>query len=233
MDTPVRARRILIVDDEADVRALLLATFEDAGYDVDLASDGVLALSRILARRPDLVVLDLVMPAMDGRELIAKLAALPAPPPIVVISGVPGSPPSLGPLQPIVRGYLSKPFPPDFLLRTCARILAAIEREPERACVDRRKAVRHRVTIEVALLSMEGVPFVRGHVLDLSVEGAQIDLGVPLAQDSRVRLALFLPDGREPLDLVAQVRWRDGVAMGVRFERPTPEALARIEAVLG
>ena len=87
--------------------------------------------------------------------------------------------PTPGPLQPIVRAYLSKPFPLDFLLRTCARILAAVERESTRAGLDRRKAVRHRVTIDVALLFDQGVPFVRGHVLDLSVEGAQVDLGTP------------------------------------------------------
>ena len=85
MLTPDRAKRILVVDDEMDVRALLLATLEDAGYDVDLASDGVLALARILAHRPDLVVLDLMMPGMDGHELIAKLAAVPSSPPIIAI----------------------------------------------------------------------------------------------------------------------------------------------------
>jgi CheY-like chemotaxis protein len=232
MPSPVLAKRILVVDDEADVRALLLATLEDAGYDVDLASDGVLALARILAHRPDIVVLDLLMPGMDGRELIAKLAALPSSPPIIVISGIPGSPPTLGPLQPLVRAYLSKPFPMDFLLRTCARVLAVVERESLRAWLDRRKAVRHRVTIGVALLSIDGVPFVQGHVLDLSVDGAQIDLGTPLAQDSRVRLVFFLPDGQEPLTLVARVRWRDGVTMGVQFERLSAVAIARIKALL-
>jgi len=232
MLTPDRAKRILVVDDEMDVRALLLATLEDAGYDVDLASDGVLALARILAHRPDLVVLDLMMPGMDGHELIAKLAAVPSSPPIIAISGVPGSPPTLGPLQPLVRAYLSKPFPMDFLLRTCARVLAAVARESSRAGLDRRKAVRHRVTSEVALVSTDGLPFVRGHVLDLSVEGAQIDLGTPLAQDSRVALAFFLPDGQEPLNVAAQVRWRDGATMGVQFQGLPAAAASRIEALL-
>jgi CheY-like chemotaxis protein len=232
MDTLTRRRRILVVDDEADVRAMLLATLEDAGYDVDLAEDGVSALGRILAHRPDLMTLDLSMPGMDGWELVAKLATLPAPPPIIVISGVSGSPRMLGSLQPFVRAYLSKPFPADFLLQTCARILDAVEREPARVAVERRKSVRHPVTIEVSLLSAEGVPLVRGHVLDLSADGAQIDLGIPLAQDSRVGLALSLPDGVAPLNLAAQVRWREGAVMGVRFEDLPAEAVARLTRLL-
>jgi CheY-like chemotaxis protein len=185
MDTLPRRRRILVVDDEADVRALLLATLEDAGYDVDLAEDGVSALGRILAHRPDLVTLDLSMPGMDGWELAAKLGALPAPPPIVVISGAEGSPGMLGSLQPLVRACLSKPFPAGFLLQTCARVLDAVERARACVVVERRKSVRRPVAIDVTLLSAEGVPLVRGHVLDLSVDGAHLDLGIPLAQDSR------------------------------------------------
>jgi CheY-like chemotaxis protein len=232
MDTLPRRRRILVVDDEADVRALLLATLEDAGYDVDLAEDGVSALGRILAHRPDLVTLDLSMPGMDGWELAAKLGALPAPPPIVVISGAEGSPGMLGSLQPLVRACLSKPFPAGFLLQTCARVLDAVERARACVVVERRKSVRRPVAIDVTLLSAEGVPLVRGYVLDLSVDGAHLDLGIPLAQDSRVALAISLPDGAEPLTLVGQVRWRDGAIMGVRFEDPSAEAAARLTRLL-
>jgi CheY-like chemotaxis protein len=232
MDTQTRRRRILVVDDEADIRALLLATFEDAGYDVDLADDGVAALARILAHRPDLMTLDLAMPGMDGWDLVAKLATLPAPPPIVLISGVHSSPRMPGPLQPFVFAYLSKPFPVDFLLATCARILDAVEREPVRVAVERRRSVRRPVTTDVALLSADGAPVVRGHVLNLSAEGAEIDLGTPLAQDSRVALAISLPDGIEPLIVAAQVRWRYGDSLGVQFEDLSPEAVARLAGLL-
>ncbi len=232
MDTLTRRRRILVVDDEADMRALLLATFEDAGYDVDLAEDGVSALARILAHRPDLVTLDLSMPGMDGWELVAKLGTLPAAPPIVVISGVHGSPQILGRLPRIVYAYLSKPFPVDFLLQTCARVLNAVERGPVSVAIERRKSVRLPVTVDVALLSSDGTPLVRGHILDLSAKGAQIDLGTPLAQDSRVTLAISLPDGIEPLTVAARVRWRDGVILGVRFEELSAPAVARLTALL-
>jgi hypothetical protein len=149
-----------------------------------------------------------------------------------VISGVHGSPQILGRLPHIVYAYLSKPFPVDFLLRTCARVLNTVERAPVRVAIERRKSVRQPLTIDVALLSSDGTPLVRGHILDLSAKGAQMDLGTPLAQDSRVALAISLPDGIEPLTVVARVRWRDGAILGVRFEELSAPAVARLAALL-
>jgi hypothetical protein len=59
-----------------------------------------------------------------------------------------------------------------------------------------------------------------------------MDLGTPLAQDSRVALAISLPDGIEPLTVVARVRWRDGAILGVRFEELSAPAVARLAALL-
>jgi CheY-like chemotaxis protein len=71
----VASKRILVVDDDPDVRLLFRLIFESAGYQVDEARNGVAALILIKDSLPDLVVTDMVMPQMDGQELIRRLRA--------------------------------------------------------------------------------------------------------------------------------------------------------------
>ena len=67
--------KILLVDDEPALRELLRATFEGADVSVDEAESGLEAEARIRRRRPDVIVLDLRMPVMDGVELCKRLKA--------------------------------------------------------------------------------------------------------------------------------------------------------------
>jgi len=66
-------KRILVVDDEPDVRNFLVVCIEDAGFQVDSAVDGVDALDKIEANPPDLMTLDMVMPRRSGISLMRKL----------------------------------------------------------------------------------------------------------------------------------------------------------------
>jgi len=79
---------ILIVDDEPDVRFLLKIAFEAAGHLIIEAHHGAAALDRVKDSRPDLVVTDVMMPVLDGHELIRRLRADPetAAIPILVLS---------------------------------------------------------------------------------------------------------------------------------------------------
>jgi CheY-like chemotaxis protein len=70
-----RARMVLVVDDDERTRGLLCRTLEADGWTVDEAADGRLALGRLAARQPDVIVLDLLMPEMDGFGVIAELQA--------------------------------------------------------------------------------------------------------------------------------------------------------------
>ncbi|KPI10186.1 response regulator receiver protein [Actinobacteria bacterium OK074] len=65
----VPAARVLVVEDEAGERELLVETFRLAGYDVAAAGSGVAALNAVYARPPDVVVLDQRLPDFDGREV--------------------------------------------------------------------------------------------------------------------------------------------------------------------
>lgn len=79
---------VLIVDDEPDVRFILKLAFQAAGHQIVEAHHGVAALERVKDSRPDLVVTDLMMPVLDGLELIKRLRSDPetAAIPILVLS---------------------------------------------------------------------------------------------------------------------------------------------------
>ena len=69
-------KKILVVDDEPDVRNFLAACIEDAGFQVDTASDGAEALEKIQADPPDLMTLDMVMPRVSGINLMRQLRSM-------------------------------------------------------------------------------------------------------------------------------------------------------------
>ena len=83
--------RILVIDDEPQVRRLLQIMLARAGHDVVEAADGMEGLAAVRARRPDLVVTDILMPNKEGIETIRELRREAPELPILVISGDPGS----------------------------------------------------------------------------------------------------------------------------------------------
>jgi len=105
---------ILVVDDEPNMRFLVRVTLESAGHEVVEAYHGGVALERAKASRPDLVVTDLMMPIMGGRELIDRLRSDPetASIPILVLS-------ANGNLRVgDADAALGKPFDPDVLIES-------------------------------------------------------------------------------------------------------------------
>src|SRR5688572_12256250 len=85
MNTPDRAPRILVVDDNEQNRALAQATLEAEDYEVVLCASGPEALAQFEMSPPDCVLLDVRMPGMDGFEVCSRLRALPAGPDTPVI----------------------------------------------------------------------------------------------------------------------------------------------------
>lgn len=121
--------RILIIDDEPQMRRLLREGFERAGYTVDEAFDGLHALARFAENRPDLVVTDIIMPQREGLETIQALRRKSPSLPIVAISGGGMSNPgnylsiaaSLG-----ANRVFSKPFRFDDLLAATAELVERV-----------------------------------------------------------------------------------------------------------
>ena len=68
-------RLVLIADDDEDILALVRATIERSGHEVMAVADGAAALSGMAERRPDLAVLDIAMPELDGLEVLRRLRA--------------------------------------------------------------------------------------------------------------------------------------------------------------
>jgi CheY-like chemotaxis protein len=68
-------RLVLIADDDEDILALVRATIERSGHEVMAVADGAAALSAMAKRRPDLAVLDIAMPELDGLEVLRRLRA--------------------------------------------------------------------------------------------------------------------------------------------------------------
>jgi len=113
---------ILVVDDDTDFREGLRAALEMKGYQVEEAGNGKEALEQIEKKPPLLVLLDLQMPVMNGRELLQKLRAAPDTKdvPVVIISGFgfEWEAELMG-----AQGYVGKPFEPEELERTIAGLL--------------------------------------------------------------------------------------------------------------
>jgi CheY-like chemotaxis protein len=82
-----RPTRVLIIDDEALVRAQLRRSLELRGFTVLEAADGAAGLAAVVETRPDLVILDLTMPELDGAEVLLRLRASGSKVPVIVSSG--------------------------------------------------------------------------------------------------------------------------------------------------
>jgi two-component system KDP operon response regulator KdpE len=116
--------RILCIDDEPQLLRGLRVNLEARGYDVDTAADGAAALDVAAARRPDLVLLDLGLPDMDGIDVIRGLRAWGSMP-IVILSARELEPDKIAALDAGADDYVTKPFGMGELL---ARIRAAERR---------------------------------------------------------------------------------------------------------
>jgi len=117
------AARILVVDDDENIRALLRLHLSSAGYEVELAEDAIVAGHRVLLQPPDLIVCDVAMPYMDGFEFVAALKADPTLPriPVVFLSSLEDGEARARELGAV--GYVTKPVRADRLLEVIARHL--------------------------------------------------------------------------------------------------------------
>ncbi len=121
----VKGPTILVVDDDPVIQKLLSVNFEMEGYQVITASDGVEGLERVGTNTPDLVLLDVMMPRMDGLEVARRLKADPSTKaiPIVLLSAKAQSIDVQGGLDAGADDYVTKPFDPLELLEKVAALI--------------------------------------------------------------------------------------------------------------
>ena len=114
--------RVLVVDDDAEIREVVATVLADDGYRVDTACDGADALRKADRHRPDAVILDVTMPTMGGWEFLANWRTRPAEhrAPVLVISSARDRRTAL---DRGAQAYLSKPFDLETLETTLAGVL--------------------------------------------------------------------------------------------------------------
>src|SRR5690606_25360003 len=117
--------RVILVDDEAAITANLSPFLERAGFEVAVAADGVSALAQIAVFRPDLIVLDVLMPQMNGREVLRRLREAENWTPVILLTQVGGATERAMAIEEGADDYLNKPFDPYELV---ARIRAILRR---------------------------------------------------------------------------------------------------------
>ena len=119
-----RGSRVLVVEDDATVREVVTRYLEHDGHDVDVAENGLVALDRATAHWPDLVVLDLMLPGIDGFEVCHALRAR-APVPVIMLTARGDEDQRIVGLELGADDYIAKPFSPRELV---ARVNAVLRR---------------------------------------------------------------------------------------------------------
>ena len=123
-------QRILVVEDDFDIQELLQNFLQEAGYEVAVANDGVEALSLFAGERYDLIVLDIMLPKIDGYgvcELIRKQSDVP----IIMLTALSGEEDQIKGLDLQVDDYITKPFSMPVLIRKIAAILRRTSKQED------------------------------------------------------------------------------------------------------
>src|SRR5436190_7182777 len=183
--------RILVVEDEKRIADFLCRGLEGAGYAVDAASNGASAIEHIHSADYDLVILDLMLPDMDGLQVLEKIRNRKAGPPVLILSARGGLDDRVKGLEQGADDYLVKPFAFVELLARVRALLRRGQPTPERLqvadltldCI-RRKVTRGSETIDLApkefgileyMMRNRGRPLSRTmiveHVWDMDYDG--------------------------------------------------------------
>jgi DNA-binding response OmpR family regulator len=127
----VKRFRILVVDDEERILNFLSTKLKASGYDVLTAPNGVKGLEQVQAQEPDLVVLDLLMPKMDGLEMLKQLRTFSLLP-VIILTAKGTDTDRIKGLKLGADDYLPKPFNPDELVARIEAIRRRLEPDERR-----------------------------------------------------------------------------------------------------
>jgi two-component system, OmpR family, alkaline phosphatase synthesis response regulator PhoP len=122
--------RILVVEDDPDIAALLTRYLEKAGFAVDVAATGGEALRVVAARPPDLLLLDLMLPQVDGLEIcrVVRASSKTAEVPIIILTARAEESDRVAGLEIGADDYVTKPFSPNELVARVRALLRRVQR---------------------------------------------------------------------------------------------------------
>jgi len=161
--------RVLVVEDNADLAVGLRNNLEIEGYEVDVATDGRAGLAAARARAPELVILDLMLPELDGFRVLRALREHPGGPPILILTARGEEADKVRGLKLGADDYVTKPFG---LLELLARVEALLRRA--RGAPARRRERFGDVEVDVAARAVRR----EGQAVDLAPK--ELDLLVTL-----------------------------------------------------
>src|SRR5437588_10994333 len=222
--------RFLVVEDEIRIADFLSRGLESAGYAVDVAYDGSTAVDMVHATDYDLVILDMMLPDMDGLQVLEKIRNRKASPPVLILSARGGVDDRVKGLELGADDYLIKPFAFVELLARVRVLLRRGQPTPERLSVGdlvldciRRKVIRGGDTIELApkefsileyMMRNRGRPLSRTmiveHVWDMDYDG------LTNIVDVYIRHLRSKIDDKWPVKLIHTV-------LGIGYMLDTPE----------
>jgi DNA-binding response OmpR family regulator len=118
MDTKLPAKSILVIDDEPSIGRVVQFKLQQEGFKVRVATDGLEGLAYIKEEKPDLILLDLMMPGMDGFEVCRRLRAVPetVTTPVIILTARGQEMDRIRGVELGVLDFFTKPFSPQKLL---------------------------------------------------------------------------------------------------------------------
>ncbi len=233
---------MLVIEDEARISDFVRRGLESAGYAVDVAPDGATAMDHVHVTEYDLIILDLMLPDIDGLALLEKIRNRRASPPVLILSARDAVDDRVKGLEYGADDYLVKPFA---FVELLARVRALLRRgtpTPERLQVGeltldciRRKVARNGENIELApkefsileyMMRNQGRPLSRTmiveHVWDVEYDG------LTNIVDVYIRHLRGKIDDKYPLKMIQTVR-----GVGYMLEVPTAAAPQPVETAAG
>jgi CheY-like chemotaxis protein len=228
-------KRVLVVDDEEMIRELLGYMLETEGYAVSSAANGEAGLRAIDSETPDLVLLDLKMPGLDGWGVIECLSERSSAPRVVVMSGTEIQPQLRGrAIGALVYGCLSKPFTTEQLAKVCRLALESGHSvAPNQVFAEKRRERRRDLVVPATLLASDGTPAAVGQIVNLSTGGAQLDLGAPLRPGMGMTLSFEIPGTQRVFRVVGRIQWKKEGRLGLMFDDLTAEEKRHLGELLG
>jgi DNA-binding response OmpR family regulator len=157
-------RKILIVEDNRDIADLVALHLRDSGYEVHVAYEGIIGFDQALHNPYDLIVLDLMLPGMDGLELCRRLRTKPNYTPILMLTAKTSELDRVLGLEVGADDYLTKPFS---ILELAARVKALFRRM---------EALESQVSSSVQKIIQVGDLFIDAEKRKITLNGKSVDL---------------------------------------------------------
>jgi excisionase family DNA binding protein len=208
-------KQILVVDDERALVEIMAQTLREDGYQVSIAFDGYEAGLKMATLRPDLLLLDLIMPGLDGFSICQRVKANPdsKPTKIIAMTGFVQEGNLAKALECGADLCLAKPFQLQTLKEMVAKLLGDPRGLPSAALgLERRRSLRVQAELPVMCIPVKGAssgvsaPW-QGKTLNVSREGLLLAMAVPIDPYTLLSIQIRLKDSELPIAIVGESRW--------------------------